>query len=220
MFCHVVLYDEHVELPSWSQLQGCSPERLSCSVEVHQRTRHTLIISPDSRPDETQRMTQWLLADGSVSSQLPSRSLPPHCIRKRRPILIHLSRVSPGLSFGRVWRSLGDPASTGLDHLQLSTLQLRLAWDEDADAYRRRTQRRRSLCLLPTGRGPLVSILLFSLLLGNEFSKVMLPNEKLITRKYSIPDWMQGIDFFVRSSVFLSRGTGYEGWIISNIIKN
>lgn len=54
---------------------------------------------------------------------------------------------------------------------------------------------------------------------GERISKVMLP-EKLITRKYSIPDWMQGIDFFVRSSVFLSRGTGYEGWIVSNIIKN
>lgn len=180
MFCHVVLYDEHVELPSWSQLQGCSPERLSCSVEVHlirvlrgPDTRWVFLLTAVQMKPREWPSGCWLMA-ASPPSCHPARS-PPHCIRKMRPILIHLSRVSPGLSFGRVWRSLGDPASTGLDHLQLSTLQLRLAWDEDADAYRRRTQRRRSLCLLPTGRGPLVSILLFSLLLGNAFPRWCCP---------------------------------------------
>lgn len=216
MFCHVVLYDEHVELPSWSQLQGCSPERLSCSVEVH-------LIRVLRGPD-----TRWLFLLTAV--QMKPREWPSGCwlMAASPPSLYQEEEAhsdSPLSCFSRFkfWESLEVTRWPGL-HWFGPPSTLHSPVKAGLRRRRRRLQEKNTAeeepVLAADGKRTACEYPIVLIVAGERISKVMLPNEKLITRKYSIPDWMQGIDFFVRSSVFLSRGTGYEGWIVSNIIKN
>lgn len=162
-----------------------------------------------------------------------------HCIRKRRPILTHISHalVSPGASPEDVKTvgSCSDTASTRFDHLQLHTSllsrqhQLRQTWDQELWQYRTiaarggkeyagggawACSRQAKDCLCEwvsycshccgetyfhtTDQGDAIPVpihLMFFQCREVDF----------IPRKYFIKEWMQGIDFFVRSIVFLSR---------------
>lgn len=122
-------------------------------------------------------------------------------------------------SVGRVWMWHGFPWFWTFLQLHTSLLsrrhQLRQAWDKELWQYpttrharRKGIHWRRGLCLLQTGRGLLVSILLFSLLWGNTLTRTNAAHPpafdvpKLRTRKY-FRERMRGIDFFVRGSIFL-----------------
>lgn len=115
-------------------------------------------------------------------SALPQTAWVPRIVYGRGgPFLLSCSCFSRsqrwgGEGTGRVWMPLSDAAHTAsnLPRPHVSALQLRQGWDEGSVRQRQPLQGKSEgwggvLCLLKTGR-LLVSILLFSVLLGNALS--------------------------------------------------